>query len=344
MIGIGVVGYGYWGPNLVRNFSQADDAAVVAVCDTSADRLATVRKGYPSITTYEDVEAMLADPDVDAVAIATPVASHYGLTKLALEAGKHAFVEKPFTTTSADAEELVALAAQRGLTIMVDHTFIYTSAVRKIHELVRTGRLGELYYYDSVRVNLGLFQSDVSVVWDLAVHDLSIMDYLIDQEPLTVSAIGVAHVENQPVNMAYISCMFPDNLIAHLHVNWLAPVKVRRTLLCGSEQMVVFDDVEMSEKVKVYDKGVSLDAATEDVYQRHVGYRTGDMWAPRLDNIEALAVEAQHFVDCITNGTQPLTDGQAGLRVVRILEAATESMRLDGQPVQIAAARADETP
>jgi predicted dehydrogenase len=335
MTGIGVIGYGYWGPNLVRNFNQVDGGSVVAVCDSRPERLAVVNKLYPAVTTYSDVDAMLADTGVDAVAIATPVTSHYPLAKQALTAGKHMFVEKPFTRTSTEGAELVALADERGLTLMVDHTFIYTSAVRRIHDLVASGDLGTLYYYDSVRVNLGLFQSDVSVMWDLAVHDLSIMDYLLDRDPVTVSATGVAHVPGQPENMAYLTCMFPDNLIAHFHVNWLAPVKVRQTMLCGSEKMVVFDDVEMSEKVKVYDKGLILDQAEETVYQRHVGYRTGDMWAPRLDNVEALALETQHFVDCIASGETPLSDGRAGLRVVRILEAAHESMAQRGLPIEI---------
>jgi predicted dehydrogenase len=335
MTGIGVIGYGYWGPNLVRNFAQVEDAEVVAVCDRRLDRLDAAKKLHPSVATYVEVSDMLDDAQVDAVAVATPVSTHFPLAKRCLEAGKHVLVEKPFTRTSAEGEVLVALADASRLTLMVDHTFIYTSAVRKIHDLIAEGDLGTLYYYDSVRVNLGLFQSDVSVLWDLAVHDLSIMDYLLEQDPVTVSAIGVAHVQGQPENMAYITCMFPENLVAHIHVNWLAPVKVRQTLLCGSEKMVVFDDVDMSEKVKIYDKGVILDDAADHVYQRHVGYRTGDMWAPRLDNIEALAVEAQHFVDCIGSGETPLSDGRAGLRIVRILEAAHESMAAHGLPVEI---------
>ena len=335
MTGIAVIGYGYWGPNLVRNFSLATSAAVVAVCDQRAERLDTVHKLYPAIATYTNVDEMLVDPAVDAVAIATPVNTHFPLAMKALEAGKHVFVEKPFTSTSEQGELLVSLADDKQLTLMVDHTFIYTSAVRKIHELIRSGSLGELYYYDSVRVNLGLFQSDVSVMWDLAVHDLSIMDFLLGKTPLSVSAIGVSHVAGQPENMAYITCRFENNLIAHFHVNWLAPVKVRQTLICGSEKMVVFDDVDMSEKVKVYDKGIILDDNDEKVLQRHVGYRTGDMWAPRLDNIEALTIEAQHFVDCIRTGATPLSDGRAGLRVIRVLEAATRSMAANGAPVDL---------
>jgi predicted dehydrogenase len=335
MIGIGVIGYGYWGPNLVRNFSQAQGARVIAVCDQRAERRAHVEQVYPSVKTYADVAEMLRDPAIDAVAVATPVSSHYPLALQALQAGKHVFVEKPFTATVEQGERLVEEAEKRRLTLMVDHTFIYTSAVRKIKELLDKGDLGQLYYYDSVRVNLGLFQSDVSVLWDLAVHDLSIMDYLIERSPVTVAATGMAHVPGRPENMAYLTCYFSSNLIAHFHVNWMAPVKVRQTLIGGSEKMIVYDDIEMSEKIKVYDKGIIVSDAEEAVYQRHVGYRSGDMWAPRLDNIEALKIEAEHFVQCIEAGTQPLSSGHAGLRVVRILEAATRSMANRGQPVEI---------
>ncbi len=330
-----MVGAGYWGPNLVRNFSQADGIDVVAVCDARPERLAAATKVYPALRGYRDLDEMLADPTVEAVAVATPVTSHFPIAKRCLEHDKHVFVEKPFTATVAEAEELVALGAERGRTVMVDHTFIYTSAVRKIRELLDVGHLGRLYYYDSVRVNLGLFQSDVSVLWDLAVHDLSIMDYLVGRMPTTVAAIGMAHVDGQPENMAYLTCTFDDRLIAHFHVNWLAPVKVRQTLIGGSDRMVVFDDVDMSEKIKVYDKGIILDETADKTYQRHVGYRTGDMWAPRLDNVEALAVEAQHFSECVASGAAPLSDGRAGLRVIRILEAATRSMAEGGAPVAL---------
>ena len=335
MIGVAVVGYGYWGPNLVRNFSLVDDARVVAVADQRGDRRATVEKLYPTIRTYGAVEEMLADPDVDAVAIATPVSTHFPLAMQALRADKHVLVEKPMTSTVREGEALVAEAESRGLTLMVDHTFIYTSAVRKIYELVNAGQLGELYYYDSVRVNLGLFQHDVSVLWDLAVHDLSIMDFLIGRLPVRIAATGIAHVEGQPVNMAYLTCFFEGTTIAHFHVNWLAPVKVRQTLICGSERMIVFDDLEGSEKVKVYDKGIVLGDPDEMNFEPRVGYRTGDMWAPRLDVTEALKVEAEHFVDCIRTGRKPDSDGQAGLRVVHILEAATQSLANHGAPVTI---------
>lgn len=335
MVGIGIVGYGYWGPNLVRNFSQVQGARVVAVCDQSPERRAQVAQVYPAVKTYADVRDMLNDAAVDAVAVATPVSSHFALSMQALQAGKHVFVEKPFTATIEEGERLVEEAEKRRLTLMVDHTFIYTSAVRKIKELLDNGSLGQLYYYDSVRVNLGLFQSDVNVLWDLAVHDLSIMDYLIERSPTMIAATGMAHVAGRPENMAYLTCFFKNNLIAHFHVNWMAPVKVRQTLIGGSEKMIVYDDIEMSEKIKVYDKGIIVSQADEAVYQRHVGYRTGDMWAPRLDNIEALKIEAEHFVECLNTGRQPLSSGYAGLRVVRILEAASRSMANHGQPVEI---------
>ncbi len=335
MVGIGVIGYGYWGPNLVRNFSQAKGAHVAAVCDQRPERRALVEKVYPSVKTYADVDEMLSSPDVHAVAVATPVTSHFPLTMRALKAGKHVFVEKPFASTVAEGEQMVAEAEQRKLTLMVDHTFIYTSAVRKIKELITNGSLGDLYYYDSVRINLGLFQSDVSVLWDLAVHDLSIMDFLLERSPVMVAATGMAHVPGRPENMAYLTCFFTNNLIAHFHVNWLAPVKVRQTLIGGSEKMIVYDDIEMSEKLKVYDKGITLDQDDDTVYQRHVGYRSGDMWAPRLDNVEALRIETEHFIECIETGRQPISSGQAGLRVVRILEAASRSMANHGQPIEL---------
>ena len=335
MIGIGVIGYGYWGPNLVRNFSQAQGARVLAVCDQRAERRAQVEQVYPSVKTYADVSEMLSNPAIDAVAVATPVSTHFPLALQALEAGKHIFVEKPFTATSTEAERLLEAAAKRHLTVMVDHTFIYTSAVRKIKELLDNGSLGQLYYYDSVRVNLGLFQHDVNVLWDLAVHDLSIMDFLIGHSPTMVAATGMSHVPGRPENLAYLTCFFSGNMIAHFHVNWMAPVKLRQTLIGGSEKMIVYDDIEMSEKIKVYDKGIIVSDAADAVYQRHVGYRTGDMWAPRLDNLEALKIEAEHFVECVNNGSQPLSSGQSGLRVVRILEAATRSMANHGQPVEL---------
>lgn len=335
MIGIGIIGYGYWGPNLVRNFSQTPGASVVAVCDQRSDRRALVESAYPGVKTTANAHDLFTDPKINAIAIATPVSTHYPLALQALRAGKHVFVEKPFTTTSEQAEHLIEEAEKRHLVIMVDHTFIYTSAVRKIKELIDIGAVGQVYYYDSVRVNLGLFQHDVNVLWDLAVHDLSIMDFVLDRSPSMISGIGIAHVPGQLESLTYLTCFFDDNLIAHFHVNWLAPVKVRRTLIGGSDKMIVYDDMEMSEKIKLYDKGITLNSGPEGVYQLHVGYRAGDMWAPHLNNVEALRVEAQHFLDCIVHNTQPISDGYAGLRIVRMLEAASRSMALRGQPIEL---------
>jgi len=342
MIGVAVVGYGYWGPNLVRNFCETPGVRLVSVCDLRPERLEAVKARYPAVEITGDFESVLQDPRVDAVAIATPVFAHYRLTMSALMAGKHVFVEKPMAATAEEARRMIDEAARRGLVLAVDHTFVHTGAVRKMRELAENG-LGDLYYYDSVRVNLGLFQHDVSVMWDLAVHDLSIMDFVLDEKPVAVSATGMNHVSGEPENIAYLNLFFDSKLIAHVHVNWLAPVKVRRTLLGGSSKMVVYDDLEPSEKIKVYDKGITLNDNPqkngEKVYQMLVGYRTGDMWAPQLDMTEALGRELREFAACIENGGTPTADGHAGLRVVRILEAATQSLAQRGRLVELEKAR-----
>ena len=335
MIRIGIIGYGYWGPNLVRNFAERPDAHVTVVADRRPERLAEAQRRYPAIRGTVDASDLIADPAVDAVVIATPVALHFELASAALRAGKHVLVEKPIASTSDEASRLIDEAARRRLVLMVDHTFIYTGAVRKMRELVAGGELGDVYYYDSVRINLGLFQHDVDVLWDLAVHDLSIMDFILPQQPVSVSATGLAHVPGKPENIAYMTMFFDGPMIAHVHTSWLAPVKVRRTLLGGSRRMIVFDDLEASEKIKVYDSGISVDPSPENVYQMLVGYRTGDMWAPKLAVSEALSVEAAHFVECVMRGTRPQSDGEAGLRVVRLLEAASASMQNYGRPVSI---------
>jgi len=333
MMSIGVIGYGYWGPNLVRNFAELPNVRVGMVADLRPERLAPVSDRYPGIAVTTDIGALLTAPRLDAVAIATPVYTHFELAMQALRAGKHVLVTKPLAATVADAERLVDEAVRRQLVLMVDHTFIYTGAVRKIRELIDAGRLGQLYYYDSVRVNLGLFQHDVNVLWDLAAHDLSIMDYVLGRTPHAVAATGVAHVAGQVESMAYLTCFFEDRFLAHFHVNWLAPVKIRRTMIGGAAQMIVYDDLEPSEKLKVYDRGVTLNGNDESIYRALVGYRTGDMWAPQVDLTEALHIEAAHFVRCIEDATPPLTDGAAGLRVVRLLAAATESLNAHGRPV-----------
>jgi predicted dehydrogenase len=321
---------------MVRNFVEASGSTVRRVCDLRPDRLARVAARYPNIQTTTRVDDVIADPQVDAVVIVTPVSTHFDFAMRALHAGKHVLVTKPITATADEAQRLIEEAERRRVVLMVDHTFVYTAAVRKIREVVAAGELGDVYYYDSVRVNLGLFQHDVSVIWDLAVHDLSILDYVIPDRPTAVSAVGMSHVKNGPENIAYLTLLFSGNLIAHVHVNWLAPVKVRRTLIGGSRKMIVYDDLEPSEKVKVYDRGISLgDPSPDGVYKMLVSYRTGDMWAPHLDPGEALQLEVAHFLDCVAGGGRPITDGCAGLRVVRIMEAATRSMSEQGHPVEL---------
>ncbi len=342
MIGIAVVGYGYWGPNLVRNIAEIPGARLVSVCDLQKDRLASVQARYPAVEITDNYDDLLRDPRVHAIAIATPVSTHFKLAMKALMAGKHVFVEKPMASTGDEARRMVEEAARRRLVLAVDHTFIHTGAVRKMREIAENG-LGEMYYYDSVRVNLGLFQHDVSVIWDLAVHDLSIMDYVLEEKPVAVSATGMSHVLGEPENIAYLTLFFESKLIAHIHVNWLAPVKVRRTLIGGSSKMIVYDDLEPSEKIKVYDKGITLNGNPqrngEKIHQMLVGYRTGDMYAPQLDMTEALGRELRQFVDCIETNGQPIADGHAGLRVVRILEAATQSLAQRGRVIELEQAR-----
>jgi predicted dehydrogenase len=330
-----MIGVGYWGPNLIRNFSDLDDATVVACCDLSQERLSKIQKRYPGIRCTQSHEELLRDPNVDAVVIATPVSTHYPIAKAALENGKHVMIEKPLADSSEHALDLVETAARMRCVLMVDHTFIYTSAVRKIRELVDAGELGDILYFDSVRVNLGLFQKDINVVWDLAPHDLSIMDYVLQREPVAISAVGASHAGNHIANMAYLTLRFPDNLLAHFHVNWLAPVKIRLTLIGGSKKMVVYDDVEPSEKVRIYDKGIVVNGSPEKRYQALVGYRAGDVLIPKIDTTEALQRVAQEFASSIVEGRQPLTDGMAGYRVVRLLEAAQESLDSGGREISL---------
>lgn len=332
-----MIGYGYWGPNLVRNCFEAPGAEVACVSDLSADRLARVSSRYPAIRTTQDCRELIEDSSIDAVAIATPVSTHYDLALRALQAGKHVLVEKPLASNTDQVQRLIDLAQKKNRVLMVDHTFVYTGAVRKIRDLVDSGNLGEIYYYDSVRVNLGLFQHDVNVLWDLAVHDLSIMDYVLPFRPCAVSATGLSHVPGGTENIAYLTLFFEGSLIAHIHANWLAPVKLRRTLIGASRKMIVYDDLEQSEKIKVYDKGITLNnhQNPEKLYQLMVGYRTGDMLAPQIDGTEALRYEIDHFLRCIEQQEEPRTGGAAGLRVVEILQAASQSMAQHGRPVDL---------
>jgi len=335
VINVGVVGYGYWGPNLVRSMFEVPETAVIAVSDMREDRLKLVKSRYPSIETSTDYRSLLDNPNIDAIAIATPVHAHFDLALQALQAGKHVLVEKPMTSSSQQAIRLIDEAERRNLVLMVDHTFVYTGAVRKIKEMVGSGRLGDIYYYDSTRINLGLFQRDIDVIWDLAVHDLAIMDFVLPYTPCAVAATGINHVTGGTENLAYLTVFFEENLIAHVNVNWLSPVKIRRTLIGGSKEMIVYDDMEPSEKVKVYDKGITVTNGTDSLYSAMVGYRSGDMYAPQLDVAEALKVELKHFAECVETGATPITGGETGLQVVQILEAASKSMRQRGKLVEL---------
>jgi predicted dehydrogenase len=333
LIKFGVVGYGYWGPNVVRNLDRLDETKVVAVCDKSIAARRRVAKAYPDVLLTDDSAVLMSSPEIDAIAVVTPVWTHYELAKAALENGKHVFVEKPFTSSAAQAEELIELAERKNLKIMVDHTFLFTGAVQKIKQLLQDGALGKLYYYDSTRVNLGLFQHDVNVVWDLAPHDLSIIDHLIQNTPEAISATGQTHL-NGHEDVAFITLYFPDKVIAHINVNWLSPVKVRTTLIGGEKKMLVWNDLEADEKIKIYDKGVNI-TSREGLYNLLVHYRSGDMWAPQIEQIEALNKELAYFVDCIMTNKTPVNDGNAGLRVVKMLEAASTSLKLRGQLVYL---------
>ena len=330
MVQVGVVGYGYWGPNLVRNLIELPDCRVGAICDRREDRLELAARRCPSARVTSDVESLIKDTSLDIIVVATPVTTHYEIAKAALRGGKHVLVEKPLTTSSEHAEVLIDEARRRGRVLMVDHTFAYTGAVREMKSLVSRGELGKIHYLDSVRINLGLFQHDVNVLWDLAVHDLSIADHVLGEPVAAVSALGFRHFPGQPENLAYLTLVYQSGAVAHVHVNWLAPVKMRRTVLAGSKKMVVYDDLEPSDKVKIYDSGVDLVEDEPSVHRMLVSYRVGEMRAPRVDLSEALGTELRHLLECVKQGRAPVTDGCAGLRVVRLLELAQESMKQGG--------------
>jgi len=327
-IKVGIIGCGYWGPNLIRNFNENYHTDIRYACDLNREKVERIKLRYPHINTTTDYRELLRNKEIHAIAIATPVFTHYKLVKESLEAGKHVLVEKPFTSTVKEGEKLINLVSKKGLVLLVDHTFIYMNAIRRIKEFISGGDLGEIYYFDSVRVNLGLFQHDVNVIWDLAPHDLSIMDFVVEEKPLSVVATGASHTPRRMEDVAYVTVKFKGNLVAHFHVNWMSPVKIRKIIIGGSKKMVVFDDLDPAEKIKVYDKGITLSKADEkSAYQSLIEYRIGDMYAPAIDNIEALKIEVEHFADCIKNNKRPITDGEAGLRVVRILEAADKSIK-----------------
>jgi len=335
MLKVGIIGYGYWGPNIARNFNKCKGAELVSICDLDEKRLNLAKSNFPFIKAYSNPEHLIKSDDIDAVAVVTPVFSHFDLAKRALENDKHVFVEKPFTSNVSQAEELIEMAERKKLMIMVDHTFLFTGAVRKMREIIESGELGLLFFYDSVRVNLGLFQHDINVIWDLAPHDLSIMDYLVDYKPSAISANGTDHFGSGVEDVAYIAVHFGDNgFIAHFHCNWLSPVKIRKTLISGDKKMLVWDDLSSDEKVKIYDKGVNV-KTREGIHDLLVSYRSGDMYVPRVDNIEALELELNYFVDCIEKKQKPFNDGMAGLRIVRMLESADKSLKNDGYKIKL---------
>jgi predicted dehydrogenase len=332
LLSVAVIGAGYWGPNLIRNFASCPATKLVAVCDKDAARLQKVLANYPAVEPVADINSLLARTDIDAVAIATPVGTHAPLGLAALRAGKHVLVEKPLAPSVAEAEEMVRVAAENKLTLMVDHTFVYSEPVRRMKQIVESGELGDIYFIDSIRINLGLFQHDVNVVWDLAPHDLSILDYLLGRVPRSLSAVGTCHADNKREieDVAYLNLDFGNGLLASFHVNWLSPVKVRHFIVGGSKKSIVFNDLDPAEKIKVYDRGITLSQDPEARRGVLVGYRMGDVWSPHLEQSEPLQVMVRHFAECIREGKRPLSDGEAGLRIVRILEAAQRSIKAEG--------------
>jgi predicted dehydrogenase len=330
-----VIGYGYWGPNLVRNFANTEGARVISVSDLDPEKLALVRRRHADVAVTTEFRDLLTDSRIHAIAIATPVHTHYDLALAALGAGKHVLIEKPLARTAEQARRLIEEAARRSLVLMVDHTFLYTPAVQKIRELISDGVLGDIYYYNGVRASLGLFQNDVNVIWDLAVHDISIIQYIFNEDPVAVSATAASHFPGSPENMAQITLFFRSSCVAQISVNWLSPVKVRQTFIGGSRKMIMYDDLEPTEKIKVYDKGITVNGSPENAHQLRIGYRAGDMWAPHLPAKEALQTEAEHFIDCVGNGVSPMSSGLTGLRVVEILEATSRSIAGRGTPVSL---------
>ena len=335
MINVGLIGFGYWGPNLARNFSFNSDLELAAICDFSGDRLKAAARHHPQVNLYKDLDDFFKDPTLDAIAIATPVATHFKLAKKAIMTGRHVWLEKPMSETVAQAEEVIELAAQKEKVLLVDHTFVYTGAVRKIKEVIDKGELGDLIYYDSTRVNLGLFQQDVNVIWDLAPHDISIMDYLMPSKKVEVSATGLHYYGSDIVPKSLVTVYMENNTIAHINVSWVSPVKIRQTLIGGSTKMILYDDNQPSEKVKIYYKRVELGHTMEELYHLKVQYRVGDMYAPKIDDQEALTLETSHFADCLMKGEKPLTDGKAGLEVVKVLVASEKSLKNKGAPVKL---------
>jgi predicted dehydrogenase len=333
-INIGIIGYGYWGTNIVRNFFNAANCTVSMVADGRPERLAHLAKAFPSVKRVSEGEEIIKSPDVDAVVIATPVFTHYALAKKALENGKHVLIEKPMTSSVAEADELINLAAQKNLLLMVDHTFLYTGAIQKMKEIIDNQVIGTPRYFDSARINLGLFQPDVNVLWDLAPHDISILIYLINKKPASINATGISHTKNSIENIAYMTVNYDSDFIAHFNCSWTSPVKVRQTLIGGDKKMIVYNDLEPSEKVRVYDTGYNH-KTDEDKNMIMVDYRTGDVYIPKLSSQEALAGVANDFIQSIISQMEPLANAFLGMKVVQILEASQTSIKNNGKEVKI---------
>ncbi len=336
-IGVGVIGCGYWGPNIIRNFHQVNEAELLRVVDLDEKKLARIQELYPSVETSKSYEDILKDDRIGAVAIVTPVDSHAKLAIAAFEAGKHVFVEKPMAASVAESKAMIAAAEERNLKLMVGHVFEYTEAVRSLKRLLGEGTVGDLYYVNSQRLNLGLFRNDVNVIWDLAPHDFSIMSHLVDgKRPKSVQAIGAAHINPKVEDVATVTLEYENNLVAFVQVSWLDPKKVRQTVLVGSERMIVYDDIEPTEKIWIYDRSVSGPEQIDDFSQFPYTYRYGDITIPRISGGEPLRAEVQHFLECIREDKTPLSDGYSGLRVVEILEATNHSLAEGGRRIDLA--------
>ncbi len=335
MLKVGVIGCGYWGPNLIRNFSQLKESEVKICIDLNEERLAHMKNLYPFVETGKDYKEMLVNGGIDAVVIATPPRSHFKLAMEALEAGKHVFVEKPLALSSSESIAMIKAAEERGLKLMVGHTFVYTAAVNKIKELIESGELGEIYYINTTRVNLGLFHDDINVVWDLAPHDVSILNYILDAQPEKVAAVGYSYIRKGIEDVAFLTFQYPGSVLAHVHVSWLNPNKIRTTTVVGSKKMLVYDDVSSLEKIRIYDKGVSIMPHYDTFGEFQLSYRFGDIFIPKLDDSEPLKNACKHFVECIEKDACPRSGGEHGLDVVKVLEASMESMQNSGVLVPI---------
>lgn len=335
-VGVGVIGCGYWGPRLIRDFCELPAVDMLMAADLSHERRCRIEQQFPQVRTTTNHEELLADPEIEAVVIATPIRTHYALAMQALQSGKHVLVEKPLAASVAEAEELIACAEERNLRLMVGHTFEYNPAVEALRELVQDGTLGKVRYIDTARLNLGLFQKDINVLWDLAPHDISILLYILGEEPISVSARGRSYVRPHVEDVAYLELLFPNNVMAHIHASWLEPCKVRRVTVVGSQKMVVYNDVSAEEKIRIYDKGISIPEQTDTYAEFQLSYRYGGISSPYIDWSEPLRLECSHFVDCIRTGARPRSDGWSGLRVVRILERADTSLALGGQRINVA--------